>query len=328
MLVLAGCGGEETTSPFPGSYLYALSPAQQSVSRYSLPSAALIPDLFATGAQPVDLAVRLGKGYVLDAAERSLRVFATSDGTALANAPLGDTASPVRVFPYADTVAYVTDSATGSLLVVDPKAGALTRTIALGGTPAAMAVALSKVYVTNTHYDPVTDTYGTGTVSIVGIGSNTVLKTINVGPVPLALVADDKGWVHVLAAGPGDAQSHVYRINARYDVVVGSPIPLGGHANDLVLGQDVLVYAPASASLSLGTPAGVIVYDWETGSLIRAGDNPVPVGPNPVSAVALRDKIVAIADGGALGDVYVIDESLSSAPLAAFSREITRLAAE
>ncbi len=329
LILLSGCGGSESTSPFPGGALFALSPTQTSVSRYSLSSGPLTPNLFTTGAQPVDLALRLGKAYVLDAATRSLQVFTTADGVPLGNVPLGDNAVPVRVLPYVDTVAYVTDSGTGSLLIVDPKAGTLTRQIALGGTPTAMAITLSKIYVTNTQYDPVAQTYGQGTVSVVSTSTgNALLNSISVGSVPLAIVADTSGSVDVLCAGAGgEAASQVYHINGRYDVIIGAPVALGGHAVDLALGEDKRVYAPASASAGLGTSAGVIVYDWETGALVCGGDNPIAVGPDPMSAVALSGKRVAVADR-TTGEVHLINETLAASLLTTFTPQITRLAAE
>ena len=321
-LLLPGCGdgGQTAGSLFPHSALYALSPTQLSVSRYSLITNSLTLNLLTlpSGAQPTDLAVRLGKGYLLDAATRTLRVFTTADGEPLKEINLGATVSPQRVRPYTDTIAYVTDSANGALLVVDLNAETVTPHT-LGGAPQAITFALGKMYVTNTA--------GTGSVTVVSVGSYNILNTINLSTAPLAVASDGRGQVHVLTAGTDtDAQARVYRINTHFDVVSGAPLLLGADAVDLVRGEDDRGYAPAHASATLGTPAGVIVYDWSTGNLLYNGV-PVEVGATPGSAVALSGKRVAVADQ-VTGQVHVIGQSPTSAPLTTFDRPVSRLVAE
>lgn len=114
-------------------------------------------------------------------------------------------------------VAYVTNSGSANVSVVDTATAAVLTTISVGLTPEQIAVAPNglRAYVANT---------GSNTVSVIDTATNTVTTTIPVGQRPDFLAVSPDG---ISVYVPNQTSNTVSVIATATNSVVGSPIPVG-----------------------------------------------------------------------------------------------------
>jgi len=114
--------------------------------------------------------------FVSTPADGSLVMLDLSGDTVAAPFPVSGLPTGCAMSPSGRRV-YAALSEANALAIVDVRSGAV-RTVPVGTSPTAVAVAAGRVYVANT---------GADTVSVVARGSGTVLATIPVGDAPVAL---------------------------------------------------------------------------------------------------------------------------------------------
>jgi YVTN family beta-propeller protein len=229
------------------------------------------------------LAIRPGGGRIYVPAINELRIYAGSGDFAwLLSFATGGQKPISPVFTPDGRRLYVTNSASGSVGVIETEGHTVLQTITVGSTPwgAAITPDGEKVYVTN---------LGNNSSSVIHTASNTITKTITVGTAPWG-VAVNPGGSRVYVANSGSGTVSV--IDARSENVIAT-VGVGATPHWLTVTPDGLqVYVTNSGD---GT---VSVIDAETNRIIRT----LPVGEKP-------EGIGVLPDGR---EVYVINAGVSS----------------
>jgi YVTN family beta-propeller protein len=137
----------------------------------------------------------------------------------------------VLVLPVTATAApfaYVANSASDTVSVIDTATNSVVTTIAVGDNPAVVAITPdgTKAYVTN---------YQALTVSVIDIATNTVIETVDVGERSIGVaITPDGAKAYVIGTdtggGPGSGTNHVIVIDTATDTVSGR-FPSGGDSS-------------------------------------------------------------------------------------------------
>lgn len=125
--------------------------------------------------------------------------------------------------------AYVTNSGSGTVTVIDTVANSAVATVPVGGEPVDVAITPdgTRAYVVNS---------ADGTVSVIDTKSNTVVGgPIPVGPKPRGIaITPDGGSAYVTNSG----DDTVSLINTGANVTVGAPIPVGDEPEGIAISAD------------------------------------------------------------------------------------------
>jgi len=217
--------------------------------------------------------------YVANSVEDTVSAFVPTVATPVTTISLPPGSTPNFVASTETATVYVSSS-NGTVSAISTANNVITNTIAVGGTPAAMAEIPNsqKLYVAN-------GTTAAGNGSVVSI--NTVDKTVNLPVVasatapwvsPTWVVArSDSQRVYVLDKGSG----FVSAIDTNFDTVVGT-VSVG-------IGADFMTYDPTLNRLYVTNPASNTVV------ALRAASDDLSLGvltatvASPISAAALRD---------------------------------------
>lgn len=234
-------------------------------------------------------------------------------------AAVGGNINPQDIVPGPDgSTLLVALNRDNSLGVVDLKTNQLTARIPVGNSPTSVIVSGNKTYVSNVGGrtaqpgDRTVDSSGTpivateagssasGTVSVVDLTANTVVKTVNVGLEPARM---DVSGTYVFVANTNSDTVSV--IDSGSDEVVQTikiqpypDAPLGSAPNAVKMLND------HQLAVSLGRNNALAVYDWKDPQRTPRLKGLVPTGWFPVDIATDSDNrlIVANADGvGSLG---------------------------
>ncbi|MGQ9698104.1 MAG: hypothetical protein ACUVRO_08940 [Armatimonadota bacterium] len=271
--VVVGLLDEKQLAPAANTHIYALngkmpfgSPGTVSVIDIAAmlagsPNASIV-NAFTAGAVPNHMLVADNTGYIVNSVSNTLQIVNLDTNREL-RPPiyLGDGTNPMQVALPGNGKAYVSLLLTNEVAVVDLASGVVSERITVGAAPTGMAYAAGKVYVTNTafSYDPSANkvTYGQGSVSVIDIVSDKVVKTIPVGMNPQYTAIDPKGRVHVSCTGDyGPTPGEIAVIDPRIDAVVGK-VYIGGAPGPIAITFDGRAYAADSVY-------GVTGYDANT----------------------------------------------------------------
>jgi YVTN family beta-propeller protein len=192
--------------------------------------------------------------------------------------------------------AYVANSASSSVSVIDTTTDMVTATISVGSTPYAATVSPdgTKVYVAND---------GDDNISVINTATNTVVgSTIPVGAQPYAIAFTPDG---AKAYVTNTNSANVSVINATTNTIIGSPITVGSHPQGIAIGATIN-----------GTYAYVANNGGNSVSVINTANNAVVT---TISIPMSFPSAVAITPDGAfvyvtdlLGNVLVIDTSTNT----------------
>ena len=157
-----------------------------------------------------------------------------------------------------DTRAYVADSGSNSISVLDTLNGTVLQTISLKSAPTMLAITPDgdRVYATSAE---------AGTVSVIDTATFSVIRTINVGDTPTGIAVDPDGTrVYVVNSGDGT----VSKISTALNWIVGTVYGVGTGVSSIAISADgSRIYTTSNAtgdvsyfspySLSAGTISGV-----------------------------------------------------------------------
>jgi YVTN family beta-propeller protein len=176
--------------------------------------------------------------------------------------------------------AYVTDTATGTVDVIDERSGEITAVIVVGGSPADIAVdeVTNRVYVTNP---------AGGTVAVIDGTNNLVVSVIGAGPGASVVDVDPAANRIYAGSGTTGTVAVIDGISASLLTLVPSTVPsLAGVAVDP--GRKLAYFT----SMDTNT---VVVFDTTAMKFVAS----IPVGRNPAGiAVQLGTGTVYVANSG------------------------------
>jgi len=154
-----------------------------------------------------------GKGYIV--INNAAKVEVVDAATFKSTGTITGLQYPSQFLPINSQKAYVSDWS-GSIAVIDLQSNTVLSNIAAGTGPDAMVKSGNYVYVANTGGFNVDST-----ITVIDFTTDKVVKTIEVGDVPIGIKADNQGRIWVLCKGrgyaswpaPGDTPGRLVRID-------------------------------------------------------------------------------------------------------------------
>jgi YVTN family beta-propeller protein len=227
----------------------------------------------------------------------------------------------------AQNFAYVTNSGSGTVSVIDTTTDTVTATVTVGSRPFGVAANSTRVYVTNS---------GSNDVSVIDTSNNTVVATIPVGLRPLGVAVNPQGTrAYVANSGSGSLSI----IDASTNTVITTLIINGGvsrpfgdavnpQGNKVYLSDfgnlQIVVIDPATNSVSNelnldGCPFGIATSSAQEYVAIGCAfgfEIFDPSGSSVIGKTSLGDGRFAIAVNPAGTRVYLTDDGNASSNVA------------
>ena len=222
-------------------------------------------------------------------------------------------ANPWAVEASADGRWFVTALLRDLVYEVDPEAGAVVDSFAVGVAPEGMTITDGKLYVANSGFDFDTFEYGPGSVSVLNLSTGSTAATVPTAVNPQECVLAPDGTVHVVCTGDyGAASGAVQRIDPTTDTVLDT-LPVDGFPGGAVaLGGSIF--------LNVTTPvfsSEIHRYDAVTLAWIRdAADPLLPSFDFYGNLRATSDGLLAVPDFSA--DLLLLESPDASGSPAGF----------
>ncbi len=214
-------------------------------------------------------------GTILNAGTHTLHADFTPDDTAnYTNASKNVTINVLKAY------AYITNSGSNTVSIIDMATNNIIATITVGDSPAGIAVAPdgTKVYVTNSGT--------TGTVSVIDTATNTVMDEINVGNSPWGIAVNPAGTKLYVAHQAGSKDLYVINLtnNNSYNKITVGTNPTGV----AVTPDGTKVYVTNSGRINTpGKTVSVINTSSNTvAASVTVGNFPFGVAINPAGTKA------------------------------------------
>lgn len=172
-----------------------------------------------------------------------------------------------------NTRAYLSNSATGTVTVVNTLDGTVVTTIAVGGNPVGIAVKPDGkfVYVANTN-----------SISVIDAATNTVSRTIALTITPTSMViAPNGGTLYV-----GNATGKMAKVSTSTNKITGWVSAVGVTS---------VIVSPDGKRVYATTPSGIVAYTVSTGTTKLVA----VAGTSPTAIAASKDgkKLYVLTDG-------------------------------
>lgn len=254
-------------------------------------------DIAATGVYSNQILLKNGKLYCVNSGSSNITVYSSSTWASESPISLPLLSNPMEMAMVNDSIAVVTSLLRDEIYKINLNTKTIIDTAAAGDNPTPVLVSNGKIYVGNTAYQPLTYSYGQGSVYVYDAETLDSLKSINVGINPQKLAEDAQGNVHVLCTGNYFNEfGTVSVINTLTDEIEKS-VAVGGSPGSMAI--DLLSGVAYASSWG----AGVISYDTETGTVLN--DSSFTKGG--VDVIVDDESIVWVASWG--NDiVYKYDE--------------------
>lgn len=225
---------------------------------------------------------------------------AAGDGNIPAFTTVNNTASPIvakiTATPSNAPYAYITNSASSSVSVINAITRKIVATIPMGADPQDITVSHDgkKVYVS----DPISQT-----VSVISTATNTVIATT---PVPIGsfsmVVSPDNNRLYLAAINSGSGKDDIYIINTT-DYHIASILPVGVSIGAIALSPEgSTLYATDNLQNNL------LVINASNGQLLKT----IPVGAAPVGVMISRDGGTAYVCNSGSNTVTVVNTVTNS----------------
>lgn len=218
------------------------------------------------------------------AEDASVQVIDLSSATLVRTIPLPDGDSPWDIAVVGFDKAYVTNLYGDSITILDPRVdgpSAITGTIDLpaGSGPAGILIDGERAYTANTGIDPVTYTYGPGTVSVIdtatdtvvdadadpGNGDDTPVSISGVNPQDLAM--DGSGNLWVVCTGDWDSTFGVVDVIDTLTLSDVDSLVTDGSPGSIAIGNRLVLVGD-------GSGANLFVIDLASRAILNDGENP------------------------------------------------------
>lgn len=263
----------------------------------ALPTVNSVPNQIKSNGSLSDLVTFTGTGntftWVNDHPEIGLAASGTGDIPAFST--VNNTAIPIvakiTATPTHAPYAYITNSASSSVSVINVTSRKIVATIPMGADPQDITISPDgkKVYVS----DPISTT-----VSVISTATNMVVATT---PVPVGsfsmVVSPDNSKLYLVAINPASGKDDIYVINTATNAIA-STLPVGVNIGMISLSPDGgTLYATDNLQNNL------LIIKASNGQLLKT----IPVGAAPVGVMISRDGGTAYVCNSGSNTISVIN---------------------
>jgi YVTN family beta-propeller protein/uncharacterized repeat protein (TIGR03803 family) len=309
-----------------GPFAYVANLNSNTVSMISVPTGQVVNNIpVGPGPNGVAISPDGTQVYVSNNLGNAVAVIDTASSTVVATIPVQSAPSAMAFTPDG-TAVYVVNGSSNSVSVINTTSQTVVATVPVQSNPVGVAMASTSIgafaYVTNS---------GSNTVSVIAVGSSpTVVKTINVGSVPLGVAAaPNSSLVYV----GNSAANNISAISVATNSVKAT-IPVGTAPSNIAFTPDssmayvtnstsntVSVIDTASSGVistvtGLNSPKGVaITTDGSSAYVTNEGGNNVSIistATNTITGtVAVGNAPVGVATGSSPTTTLQITQPLS-----------------
>lgn len=220
-------------------------------------------DIAATGVYANQIRMKNGKLYCVNSGSSNITVYSTSSWAPESPISLPFLSNPMEMAFVNDSIAVVSSLLRDEIYKINLNTKTIIDTAAAGDAPAPIVVSNGKVYVANTAYQPLSYSYGQGTVTVYDGETLDSLSTLQVGTNPQGMAVDASGNVHVLCTGNYFSEFGAVSIIDSQNDTVTATVNVGGSPGSIAIDQ----LTDIAYSASWG--AGVVSYDTESGTVLN-----------------------------------------------------------
>jgi DNA-binding beta-propeller fold protein YncE len=254
-------------------------------------------DVIGTGRFPNDIVFYNGRLYVINSGSNDMNVIRlTYSGEMWADGNVFSLGNRMPQFAALSDSGYIyiSNGNNNDVTVFDPDLGVTVNYAAVGTYPADVLALGNKIYVCNTGYDAVNDTFLMGSITVIDGYLNRRITDIEIGerknPQFMALAPD--GTIHVVCSGCRSMTGEIQIIDPATDTVVRY-IYIGGSPLQIAITSNGYGYI-AAGGWAEGEPGQVYRYNTASGQILNGPDDNAVNDPIRVESGAYR--IVAGSD--------------------------------
>ncbi|HDL18623.1 MAG TPA: hypothetical protein ENH29_06180, partial [Bacteroidetes bacterium] len=258
--------------------LYVLNGTARTLSKMNLETGEILNDFVQVGQWPNQIITFNDKLYILNSGTNDIMVIdPQNDGSAAKTIALAQGSNPYKMVFVGLNKVYITNLVAGTVSVVNVSTGAVLKEIPVGVGPEGILVVEGQAFVCNTGGYPA---YDPSTVSIIDIGADSVVQTLNVPANPQDLALSPDGKIHVICTGNYATIKGQVAVIDRYagpgwKPAVVDTIEIGGAPGDILITPDGKAYLP---DFGVDPDGYLYSYNAFSGSILHGAGNPIKVG--------------------------------------------------
>lgn len=253
---------------------YVVNNLAETLSRIDLETGQVQNHVVTLGETPNFIGLHSNYLYVLNSISANVQKIDPTTDAVVADIPLPIGSNPYSM-AFADSFAYVSGWVSGRIYRVNLSSAQVQGEIEIGGYPEGMAFSGSRLYVTQTGFNPNDFSYGQGRMAVIDLDGFSLENEINVGKNPQAIVQTPDGRLHIVCTGNYiDVAGSVYVFDPIASAVVDS-ILIGGQPSSAALSRQGIVYLGAGGWVDNGY---IFSYNSYTLEILHGPGNPITTG--------------------------------------------------
>jgi YVTN family beta-propeller protein len=267
ILIMIGC-------TFAQRWAYVINGNSETLSRINLQTGNVENHILTTGPVPNQIAYYNNLLYVVNSGSASLQIIDATNPHTIAEIPLPINSNPWNAAFWGD-YAFVTGFSSTKVYKISLTTYIVIDSFSVGQSPAGIIVFNGKLYVTNTAFNQINNTYGQGSISVLNPANGHLIAQLDVGKNPQTLIAAPDSFINVICTGNYSSnRGSIYFIDSRNEII----------ADSLLIGGDP--FWPCISSNGVGFISGGgwsgygIVYSYNAFSrtIIHGANSPIHVG--------------------------------------------------
>jgi hypothetical protein len=292
------------TNSLPGQVIpkraFVVNTVANTLSVLDIDSQSMIIDTLSPGpnSMPNYLAIRNGKGYVIDSGINDIMVFDIGTLQEIKHIPLPNGVNPWAMDFVDDSVCVVSFYQTDQVAFLNAHTNNILNTVNVGISPEGVKYFNNKVYVANSGFINVGQPYAPGSITVLDARTFSVINSVSVSTNPQDLDIDVNG--NLLVACTGDyfiADGKLEIINTLTDTVISSV-----NLNPDITGVRV---SPENKAYLVTYGQGVLVYDLVSQTFEIDEQNPLTGGPGVAFDASSNAYITDFGNGIGAGGLRV-----------------------
>jgi len=303
LLSFIGCEDDDPVSPSPTPRVLIV--ANQNSSTLTLidlkEGGAVSRDLIGVGLVANDMVFYNGNIHVINSSSHDMNVISLSLDNELdrvgdpVDLGIAEGTNPQYGAVSVDGKLYISNALTNDVTVINLEDMTLDPRIPVGVAPADVIVVGDNVYVCNTGFNFDDYSFGMGSVSVISVGSNTVIDEIDIGmgKNPQFMDVDPSGRIHVICTGNYVDVMGEVAVIAPSGNCIDTTFSLGGNPGDIAINSNGIAYVAAGGWGS--DPGKVFRYNTASGAILNGPDNPIDVSTGAMRVAAATDNSVYVS---------------------------------
>ncbi len=262
-------------------HAYVINTTGETLSKINLANGMVRNNIITLGSDilsyPNQIVIRDTLAYVIASGTNEIQIINLNNETTVDFIPMPQYSNPYWMDFSDARFAYVSLLFNNSVAHVDVINRMIVDEIPVGNGPEGLVITGGKVFVANSAYNFSTGGYDPGTVSVIEIATNTVVKTISTNLNPQMLCLDDSGHIHVVCTGDyAGTTGRINVIDPISETVVAS-FAVGGYPAQISIGPDGVAYVCAP---DWTYNSRIFTYNAATYEIYHDSHNPITVGVN------------------------------------------------